>query len=66
MKKTTLNELKRFNDVFRKDVTYDNIKSHTHKKKTGLHAFKNTFLEKAQGGAVFLGLSAVKSVVNMT
>ena len=47
-------------------MTYDNIKSHTHKKKTGLHAFKNTFLEKAQGGAVFLGLSAVKSVVNMT
>ena len=30
--------------------------THT-QKKTGLHAFKNTFLEKAQGGAVFLGLS---------
>ena len=38
--------------------------THT-QKKTGLHSFKNIFLEKAQEGAVFLGLSAVKSVVNM-
>ena len=31
-----LNELRNFNEMFRKHVTYDNIKSH---KKTGLHAF---------------------------
>ena len=38
------------NDVFKKDVTCDNVKSH---KKAGLHPLssleKNTFLEKGQG-----------------
>ena len=31
-----LNGLRNFNDIFREDVTYDNIKSH---KKPGLHPF---------------------------
>ena len=37
-----------FNDIFRKDVTYDNMKI---KKKTGPHplSIKETFLEKPDG-----------------
>ena len=31
-----LNEYRNLNEIFRKDVTYDNIKSHT---KTGLQSF---------------------------
>ena len=48
---------KNFNEIFRKDVTYDNLKSH---KKPGLRAFsrryifgkslEDTFFKKLQGG----------------
>ena len=39
-----------FNVIFRKDVTYDNIKIKKIKKKQGLILFlKNTILEKPQG-----------------
>ena len=44
-----LNELRNFNEIFKKDVTYDNIKSH--KKAQGFAIYlKNTFLEKTQEG----------------
>ena len=52
-----MNELRNFNEIFRKDVTYDNIKSH---KKAGLHPLF-TFLEKLQGrGGVKLPPSLLK------
>ena len=39
-----------FNETFRKDVTYDNIKSH---KKPGFNlSLEDTFLEKPQGGQI--------------
>ena len=44
-----LNELRNFNEIFMKDVAYDNIKSH---KKTGLQPlFRKHIFEKSQGGA---------------
>ena len=47
-----LNDLRNFNDdIFRKDMTYDNIKIKKKTKKTGPHSLslKNTFLEKPWG-----------------
>ena len=42
------NDLRNFNEIFRKDGAYDNIKSH---KKTGLHlSLEDKFLEKPKGG----------------
>ena len=42
-----LNDLRNFNEVFRKDVTYDNIKSY---KKTGFHSlFKRYDFRKTTG-----------------
>ena len=41
------NELKKFNEIFRKDVTYDNIKNH----KKPVHHLLFKFLKKPQGGA---------------
>ena len=44
-----LNDLRNYNEMFRKDVTYDNIKSL--KKKQGFTmSLKSTILEKPQGG----------------
>ena len=41
-----MNDVRNFNEVFRKDVTYDNIKSF---KKSGLqHHSRSTFLEEPQ------------------
>ena len=37
-----------FDEIFRRDVTYDNLKSH--KKQGFTLSLKNTFLEKLQGG----------------
>ena len=43
-----LRDLRNFNDIFRKDVTYDNIKI---KKKTGPHPlFKRYIFGKTGGG----------------
>ena len=42
-----LKDFRNFNEVFRKDVTYDNIKSH--KKQGFALSLENTFLEKPQG-----------------
>ena len=40
--------MRNFNEIFRKDVTYDNIKSH---KKPGFHlSVEDTFFEKPQRG----------------
>ena len=40
--------MRNFCEIFKKDVTYDNIKSHT---KQGFTFFlEDTFLEKPQGG----------------
>ena len=45
-----LNNLMNFNEIFRKDVTYDNIKIH---KKPGFHLlFRNAFFEKHSGGQI--------------
>ena len=46
-----LNDLRNFNEIFRKDVTYDNIKSH---KKPGLHPVpeKHIFGKITGGGGV--------------
>ena len=41
-----MNEFRKFNDIFRKDVTYDNIKSH--EKPRLHHLSENTYLEKPQ------------------
>ena len=42
-----MHELRNSNEIFRKDVTYDNIKSH---EKTRVStSLKNTFLENPQG-----------------
>ena len=46
-----MNDFRNFNEIFRKDVTYDNIKSY---KKPEPHplfkpSLKETFLEKRQG-----------------
>ena len=46
-----MNDFRNFNEIFRKDVTYDNIKSY---KKPESHplfkpSLKETFLEKRQG-----------------
>ena len=41
------NEFRKFNEIFRKDVTYDNIKSH---KKPGYHLLFR-FLKKPQVGS---------------
>ena len=40
-------ELSNFNEISRKDVTYDNIK--THKKQGFYHSLEDTFSEKPQG-----------------
>ena len=46
-----LNELRNFNKIFKKDVTYDNIKSH--KKAQGFAIYlKKTFLEKPKEGKI--------------
>ena len=43
-----LNELRNFNEIFRKDVTYDNIKSH---KKPAFHPlFRGYIFRKTTGG----------------
>ena len=43
--------MRNFNEIFRKDVTYDNIKSH--KKNQGFTlSLEDTFLEKQQGGQI--------------
>ena len=43
-----LNDLRNFNEIFRKDVTYDNIKSH--KKPGGFTlSLEDTYFEKPQG-----------------
>ena len=63
-------EMRNFNEIFGKDVTYENIKSH---KKQGFNLpLKNTFLEKSYevcvcvcvcvGGEVALGLKIQESV----
>ena len=39
-----------FNEIFRKDVTYDDITSH--KSQSFTLSLKNTFLEKPQGGQI--------------
>ena len=46
-----LNSLRNFNEIFRKDVAFDNIKSH--KIKTHFLNLGNTFLEKPreEGGS---------------
>ena len=45
-----LNDMRNFNEIFRKDVAYDNIESR--KKKQHLILFlENTFFEKPQGGS---------------
>ena len=41
------NDLRNFNKTFRKDVSYDNIKSH--KKQGFTLSMKHAFLEKPQG-----------------
>ena len=47
-----LRDLWNFNDIFRKDATYNNIKI---KKKQGfIPSLKDTFLEKPEGGGVKL------------
>ena len=43
-----LNDKRTLNEIFRKDVTYDNIKSH--KKQGFTLSSEDTFLEKPQGG----------------
>ena len=40
--------LEKFYEIFRKDVTYDNIKSHKNQGFT--LSLEDTFLKKAQGG----------------
>ena len=42
-----LKDFRNFNKIFRKDVAYDNIKSH--KKQGFALSLENTFLEKSQG-----------------
>ena len=42
-----LNYLKNFNEIFREDVTYDNIKSH--KKQGFIFSLRDTVLGKPQG-----------------
>ena len=61
-----LNDLKNFNEIFREDATYDNIKSH---KKAGLHPlFRRCSFRKTTGDSikpsppVFLGLKENKSL----
>ena len=43
-----LNDKRTLNEIFRKDVTYDNVKSH--KKQGFTLSSEDTFLEKPQGG----------------
>ena len=43
-------EFRNFNEILRKDITCNNIKSH--KKQGFILSLKNTFLEKAQGGQI--------------
>ena len=45
-----MNDLRNFNEIFRKDVTYDNIKSH---KKPGFHPLfrRYIFRKSTKGGA---------------
>ena len=43
-----LNKLRDFNDIFKKDVTYDNMKSRKKNKASFFLFLKNTFLEKLQ------------------
>ena len=46
-----LNDLRNFNEIFRKDVTYDNIKGH---KKTGFYpSFRRYFFRKTTGRVPF-------------
>ena len=50
-----MNDLRNFNEIFKKDVAYDNIKSQENKTKTKsmkqgfTFSPENTFLEKPQG-----------------
>ena len=44
-----LKDLRNFNEIFRKDVTYDNIKSHRKTWASPSLSLKNTFLEKPPG-----------------
>ena len=56
-----LNDLRNFTGIFRKDVTYDNIKSHKNQGFT--FSLEDTFLEKPQGGQndppAFVGLNCI-------
>ena len=44
-----LNKLRNFNEIFRKDVTYDDIKSN--KNQVLIFSLEDTFLEKPQAGS---------------
>ena len=44
-----LNKLRNFNEIFRKDVTYDDIKSNKNQVLT--FSLEDTFLEKPQAGS---------------
>ena len=44
-----LNKLRNFNEIFRKDVTYDDIKSSKNQVLT--FSLEDTFLEKPQAGS---------------
>ena len=44
-----LNKLRNFNEIFRKDVTYDDIKSN--KNQILIFSLEDTFLEKPQVGS---------------
>ena len=60
-----LNDQKDFNEIFRKHVTYDNIKSH--KKQGFTLSLEDAFLGKPQWGQIdqpaFLGLSLVHTYI---
>ena len=61
VKEDLLNNLWNFNEIFRKDVAYDNIKSH---KKPGIHYLLSRYFLKKNEGEVKLSpnFSRIKNI----
>ena len=58
-----LNELRSFNEIFRKDVTYGNIKSQKNQDST--LSLKNAFFGKTTGGVKFLPPSPPPAILGL-
>ena len=62
-KKKKKNDLKNFNKIFRKNVTYDNIESH---KKTEFHSLFRRYIFRTNTGERDVKFTPTPAVLNQT